>query len=189
MAPVKIDISDVAIAEDEQRHQLHLWGPIASHWGPRCIMCSKEVESTPDTLRCLCKEDVYCGRECAITDKNLDKPQGLCTSFRKLSVLPGSRARPSPNHRRIVILHPSISMSWWSPVWALVQDDKLIIEHPLLDDYFDRAGTKDSWLDLSVMNPAMIRLGFDDVQLGHGLVTGKFVSTPHHCTRYVLTHG
>ncbi|KAK4149729.1 hypothetical protein C8A00DRAFT_18629 [Chaetomidium leptoderma] len=55
---LKIDISDVAIEENESVHQLHMWGIQTSLWKTNCIVCGKDTDAT--RIRCDCGEGFYC---------------------------------------------------------------------------------------------------------------------------------
>lgn len=174
--PATIDISDIAIAKDEARHRLHLFGPIASHWGPRCIICAKELgtDKNSKSIRCRCGEDSYCSAECKTADLlHLNEGHVLCARFGREPVLPNRTTRPGPGHRRAIIFHPKPGISW-TAIWIEVQGDKLIIDHPLLNQFFGDPNAKDNWLDLAVLNPALIGDESEKArQLGHGLVMGE----------------
>ncbi|KAH6649320.1 hypothetical protein F5144DRAFT_521596 [Chaetomium tenue] len=53
---LQIDISDAAVEENEDIHQLHLWGMQSSLWKTSCLICGKDTG--PSRIRCNCGEGV-----------------------------------------------------------------------------------------------------------------------------------
>ncbi|KAK4118970.1 hypothetical protein N657DRAFT_711305 [Parathielavia appendiculata] len=90
---------------------------------------------------------------------------GKATNWKRIRC----RHRPSPNHRRALVIHiemPSVKL-----VWAEVQGSNLIIHHPSLDEYYKpRTGADRVWVDLAVINPALDLESFR--KIGHGIAMG-----------------
>lgn len=163
---LQIDISDTAIEENEELHQLHLWGVQTSLWKNNCIVCGGDTDAT--RIRCPCGEGVLCSRTCEKHPRAVPLGQCRFMSFNPL------KDRPSSNHRRIIIF--GSEPPYLTLTWAEVKDSHLIIDHPTFDAYYGGSRTGAFWLDLAVINPAVHTELFR--KIGHGIAIGGL---PRHC--------
>lgn len=157
---LQIDISDVAIEENEEMHQLHLWGVQTSLWKNNCLVCGKDTDAS--RIRCRCGEGTFCDKECQHDPRAL--PLRQCAFIKRTPL----RDRPSSSHRRIVILQSE--QPWLNLVWAEVKDSHLIIDNPSFDGFYGGSRTGSFWLDLAVINPAVENELFQ--KIGHGVAMG-----------------
>lgn len=157
---LQIDISDAAVEEHEEIHQLHLWGFQTSLWKTSCMVCGKDTG--PSRIRCICGEGVFCSQECQHDSRAIPLPQCAYIKYCPL------KDRPSSNHRRIGVIQSE--PPWLKLVWAEVKDSHLIIDHPTFDDFYGGSQAGSVWLDLAVINPAVESEPFR--KIGHGLAMG-----------------
>lgn len=169
--PITLDISDTALERHEFTSQLHLWGVHIPRWDKTvCCLCGKDAITRPPRT-CFCREVVFCGDYCKKEAERSGFRQ-ICAQLDKFT-----RERPSTNHRRALLINPRDEQtSLWKPIWIEIRDDKLVIDHPALDEHFREA--PDLWFQFSVINSlfygeqiANSRVG-DNPRIGHGIVIG-----------------
>jgi hypothetical protein len=162
--PLKIDISDVTVEKHESMHELHLWGVHTALWKNNCIVCGKDTNA--DKIHCGCGDGFYCSPYCQGHPAAHPEKQCLFLNCAPL------KTRPTPNHRRAVVFQseePNLCL-----VWAKIEGNHVIIDHPTLDECYRGAnGTDKPWVDLAVVNPVT-----DGSELfrkiGHGIAIGEF---------------